>query len=399
MQKKISAFDEFCEFMRDTGRHALQATPQDIKVHMTMCATSSGRDKHQGLDLVGPISMQCLLSFLATEFNRYATTHGNWDPSSTDMLLTHALQLALLHSIRNAVRSLDVAEWASGYTGWLAHGLQSTVGGFCLWPPGWPMGYNPQSAHPWSLDDLQRVLEHCDSRIASTIGVPLLRLHRDAFTMTMLWETCSRGGYCSLLVFGRPVVGLGWVPAAPYLNPTLQIPLGAAVLFKAIELKHNLHPEVMIITRRDGSLCPIRRLHTLLAQSAVLGHPVTQFLCRPLAANKNQFLERSLSVAAFEDDIDTHFIAANIPDHATLHGSRRGALLHHDQQGQSLEALGLLAQIKTPSVTKRYIDPTRHRPPKLPKGANKRGERRDSSADSSAVHIRIFLKGTHCSIS
>ena len=80
MQKKLSAFDRFCEFMRDTGRHALQATPQDIKVHMTLWATSSGRYKHQGLDLVAPISMRCLLSFLATEFDRYATTHGNWDP-------------------------------------------------------------------------------------------------------------------------------------------------------------------------------------------------------------------------------------------------------------------------------------------------------------------------------
>jgi hypothetical protein len=74
------------------------------------------------------------------------------------------------------VRSLDVAEWATGYTRWLAH-----------------LGYNPQSAHPWSLGDLQTVLEHLDSRIASATGVPLLRLHRDAFTMTILWETCSRG--------------------------------------------------------------------------------------------------------------------------------------------------------------------------------------------------------------
>jgi hypothetical protein len=74
------------------------------------------------------------------------------------------------------VRSLDVAEWATGYTRWLAH-----------------LGYNPQSAHPWSLGDLQTVLEHLDSRIASATGVPLLHLHRDAFTMTILWETCSRG--------------------------------------------------------------------------------------------------------------------------------------------------------------------------------------------------------------
>jgi hypothetical protein len=71
---------------------------------------------------------------------------------------------------------MDVAEWATGYTRWLVH-----------------LGYTPQSAHPWSLDDLQTVLEHLDARISSATGVPLLRLHRDAFTMTILWETCSRG--------------------------------------------------------------------------------------------------------------------------------------------------------------------------------------------------------------
>jgi hypothetical protein len=123
----------------------------------------------------------------------------------------------------------------------------------------------------------------------------------------------------------------------------------------------------MTVTRKDGPLCPIQRLHAMLVQSAALGHPVTQFLCRPLSPSKDSFLERSLSVAAFEDDIDLHFSAANIPYHATLHGSRRGALQHHAQQGQSLEALGSMAQIKTPSVLKRYLDPTRHLPPRLTK--------------------------------
>eukprot|EP00884_Botryococcus_braunii_P004912 jgi/Botrbrau1/14421/Bobra.0014s0068.1 len=335
MQKKISAFDKFCEFMSDTGRHALQGTPQDIKVYMTLWATTCGRYKHQGLDLAAPVSMRCLLSFLATEFDRYATTHGNWDP---------------LRGQGNPVRSLDVAEWATGYTRWLAH-----------------LGYNPQSAHPWCLSDLQQVMARLDTRINTTTGVPLLRLHRDAFTMTILWETCSRGATAVSWCLDDLWLASG-TPAGPCLYPSLQIPLGGVVLFKALEIKHNLHPEVMIITRKDGPLCPIQRLHALLVQSAALGHPVTQFLCRPLSSNKDHFIERSLSVAAFEEDIDFHFTAANIPYHATLHGSRRGSLQHHDQQGQTLEALGRLAQIKTPNVTKRYIDPTRHLPPKLPKG-------------------------------
>lgn len=79
-QKKLSAFDKFDEFMRSTGRNALQGTPQDIKVHLTLWATTSGRYHHQGKQLVAPVSVRCLLSFLATEFDRYATTHGTWDP-------------------------------------------------------------------------------------------------------------------------------------------------------------------------------------------------------------------------------------------------------------------------------------------------------------------------------
>lgn len=166
----------------------------------------------------------------------------------------------------------------------------------------------------------------------------------------------------------KPLFVSAGAPAAPSLHPTLEVPLGGSVLFKAIELKHNLHPDVMSVARKDGPLCPVQRLHTLLVRSAELGHPITQFLCRPLSASKDSFLERSLSVAAFEEDIDSHFSSANIPYHATLHGSRRGSLQHHARSGLSLEALGLKAQIKTPHITKRYIDPTRHLPPKLPKG-------------------------------
>ena len=78
--------------------------------------------------------------------------------------------------VGNPVRSLEVAEWAAGYTRWLAH-----------------LGYQQQSAHPWSLSDLESVLAHLDARITNTQGVSLLKLLRDAFTMTILWDTCSRG--------------------------------------------------------------------------------------------------------------------------------------------------------------------------------------------------------------
>ncbi len=71
---------------------------------------------------------------------------------------------------------MEVSAWSSGYLRWLCN-----------------LGYRPQSAHPWSLDDLGCVLEVLDQRASSTDGVALLRLLRDAFTMCILWDTCTRG--------------------------------------------------------------------------------------------------------------------------------------------------------------------------------------------------------------
>ena len=78
---------------------------------------------------------------------------------------------------------------------------------------------------------------------------------------------------CTFPIYAEWVPAATGAPAAPHLYPSLQIEPGEAVLFKAIELKHNLHPDVMTIIRKDGPLCPIQRLHTLLAQSSALYHP------------------------------------------------------------------------------------------------------------------------------
>jgi hypothetical protein len=151
------------------------------------------------------------------------------------------------------------------------------------------------------------------------------------------------------------------------LLPELQIGVGQRVLFKATELKHNLHPEAMAVARTGGVLCPVERLHAYLKAAAAAGHPVTNYLCRPLMANKAGFLETSLSVAAFEEDVEEHFAAAGVAYHATLHGSRRGSLQHHARQGAPLEVLSYLAQIKTPEILQRYLDPARHLPGRLAK--------------------------------
>jgi hypothetical protein len=123
-----------------------------------------------------------------------------------------------LYVAGNPVRSLDVAEWAAGYTRWLAH-----------------LGYNPQSAHPWSLSDLQQVMARLDTRINTTTGVPLLRLLRDAFTMTILWETCSRGATAVSWCLDDLWLASGMSPPTVSATPPVP-PLGLCQVLSSLSL-------------------------------------------------------------------------------------------------------------------------------------------------------------------
>ena len=82
----------------------------------------------------------------------------------------------------NPARSPAVKEWLKGY-----HRMMASL------------GYSPQSAHPWTTEDLTTVLQHIDQKITDSKGIPLLKLLRDAFAMTILWDTCSRG--CTALTW------------------------------------------------------------------------------------------------------------------------------------------------------------------------------------------------------
>lgn len=161
--------------------------------------------------------------------------------------------------------------------------------------------------------------------------------------------------------------------------------MGGTVKCCALELKHNVDPDAMLVTRKGGLLCVVERLHIFLVTSLRLGHPISSFICRPLNPSRSGFVESSLSVSAFEEDVSHHFTQAEIPYHPTLHGSRRGSLQHHSNQGALFEELAQRAQIKTPAVLQRYLDPSRHQPVRLPrdKPSNKRSHSAMSAPYSS----------------
>lgn len=51
------------------------------------------------------------------------------------------------------------------------------------------LGYRTQSARPWTKEDLQTVLEHNGKQLHLATGWPHVKLLRDAFGITILWDT------------------------------------------------------------------------------------------------------------------------------------------------------------------------------------------------------------------
>ncbi len=82
VKEKLSTFDRLGEFIAVTGRTILQATPQDVKACLGMWSSTCGCYQHEGLQLCAPVSAKCVISYLATEFDRHIPTYGPWDPST-----------------------------------------------------------------------------------------------------------------------------------------------------------------------------------------------------------------------------------------------------------------------------------------------------------------------------
>ena len=117
----------------------------------------------------------------------------------------------------------------------------------------------------------------------------------------------------------------------------------------------------MSVIIRSDELCSMAWLQRVLTLSLELGQPITNFLSRPLGKDKKSFRERGLTSAAVARMTLQHFTAAGILGKHTVHGSRRGSMQHAVHVlGQSAEQAGAAAQIRTPAIIQRYLDPFRH---------------------------------------
>lgn len=117
----------------------------------------------------------------------------------------------------------------------------------------------------------------------------------------------------------------------------------------------------MVVTVQGGVLCCMGWLNQLLAVSETAGHPITDFITRPLTRNKADFQEKGLSSADVSNRMKHHFTAVGVYNGQTVHGSRSGAMQHDVHMlGLSKEQAGQAAQIRTPAIVDRYPDRFRH---------------------------------------
>ena len=146
-----------------------------------------------------------------------------------------------------------------------------------------------------------------------------------------------------------------------YLQPQLSLPKGAQVKLQPDKTKIGDRDGPMAVEITKDELCSMSWLERLIVLSLDVRRPITNFVTRPLGKDKKTFSESGLTSAAVIRVIAQHFSAGQISGKHTVHGSRRGSMQHAVHVlGQSAEQAGAAAQLRTPAIVQRYLDPFRH---------------------------------------
>lgn len=141
----------------------------------------------------------------------------------------------------------------------------------------------------------------------------------------------------------------------------MTLPIGARMALQPDNTKTGAKDGPMIVEIRMDILCSMSWLAKLLQASESAKMPVTNYITRPQSRDKAGFSERPLTSAEVANRVRKHFTAAGLYKGQTVHGSRRGSMQHDVYKlGKTAEEAGNAAQIRTPAIVQRYLDPFRH---------------------------------------
>jgi hypothetical protein len=151
-----------------------------------------------------------------------------------------------------------------------------------------------------------------------------------------------------------------------FIFPDLRLRPGAVLSYLPDHTKTGNVDGPMQVQLRADLLDSTSWLNRLLAESHAQGHPITNFIARPLAPNKAYFLEHGITSSDLASRATAHFADAGLGGHTRLHGARRGSIQHaRIIERKPRHVVQEQAHIRTADVMKIYESPEGHYPPPL----------------------------------
>ena len=155
-------------------------------------------------------------------------------------------------------------------------------------------------------------------------------------------------------------MGSAGAAVLPYIYPEIKLQQGARVALMPDHTKTGAKDGAMHVEITLCKMCAMSWLRRTMQAYEAAGQPITDWITRPMAKDKQNFVEAGLSSAEIANRTKLHMKAAGIYSGHTVHGTRRGSMQDAYERGKSLQQIGESAQIRTEAIVKRYLDPHRH---------------------------------------
>ncbi len=157
-------------------------------------------------------------------------------------------------------------------------------------------------------------------------------------------------------------------PALPYIYPEFQLQPGQAVHIVPGHLKNVRGANaasIIIHVAEQKIMDPLRWLHAHLTTAAKHSQPVSNYIVRPLAADKHTFQEQAISGPGLHNRFINTLQQLGIHDGETMHSFRRGKAMSMLHTGSSRSSIQEHMIITSPAMlTQHYLPPGRPAPRK-----------------------------------
>ena len=307
------------------GRAALQLTPSDLVVYLeSHWQRSHGRQElaSSGEARPAPSTLKTMLAHLSTRYAELGR-RGAWDWATLG---------------GNPCASMELRTFKGGYANLMGE-----------------EGYHATAAKPLSEVKLRALLARLRSEASAAAGTPGRPWHeaplllRDAAIALYLWDSKRRPAEAGGLGSSQVFVGLGGVRTEPATSK-MCYPSRGARRPRPVEVGGDAGAELAVLFA-EYALALARR-----------GRQLGRFMFSALSADRQSLQgDKGLSTGAMGTRIVAHLRRLGLYDGESLYSVKRGAMQHdYFLLGRPMQAIGDDADINTPAVVGRYLDPTGH---------------------------------------